>query len=61
VASEHVARLIAEADACAADATRLRAVAAQIDRRPLTDDLLTVAARLDESAARLRTLAGRMR
>jgi hypothetical protein len=57
---DQVARLIAEADKCASDAARLRALAATIDRRHVADDLLRIVARLEESAARLRFLADQM-
>ena len=58
---DQVARLTAEADKCAADATRIRAFARTIDRRHIVDELLTVAARLEESSAKLRSLADQMR
>ncbi|HTI85560.1 MAG TPA: hypothetical protein VL966_03065 [Alphaproteobacteria bacterium] len=58
---DQVARLIAEADKCASDAARLRALAATVDGRNVADDLLRIAAHLDESSARLRSLADQMR
>ncbi len=59
--SDHVARLFAEADKCAGDAARIRAFAATLDRRHIVEELLLVAGRLEESAAKLRALADQLR
>ncbi|MGE5537142.1 MAG: hypothetical protein ACM30I_00880 [Gemmatimonas sp.] len=59
--SDHAARLIAEADKCAGDAARIRAFARTLDRPHVVDELLVVAARLEESSVKLRSLAEQIR
>ena len=58
---DQVARLIAEADRCIAEATHIRDVAATIDRRHVAQDLLKIAAHLEQTSGRLRSIADQMR